>query len=480
MSHYCSLYIESAIVAPKLDNPIVLHDNTNSMDLLFYILIALAVVGLLAIAVILFFKRDHEKDTRRNKRGQRRDRNVVIREASRRLAQDPRDVQALQDLAEIAFEEQDFPNSYKYYRSLVSLCGGNPDIDEFEVNLRLGQSAFKLKKTEEARKHLMIARTLRQDEFEINFNLGVMEYTNKDYQRASGYFGIARSQRPDDVATNRYLGHSRYVLKNYKEAIEVLQRVLDFEPEDKKAQFVLAKSYYALKQSDQALKIFSRLRTDPKIGAISALHSGTLNINAKKYDTALEDFDIGARHENVPQPVLLELKYRMAEANLKLGELSKALRLWKEINSLQPDYKDVAGKIAQYQEVNTNRFLQTFLMAASSEFITLCRRIATRYFANSNTKLANISLRKGEYADILAHVRTAQWEDQVLFRFVRSQGAIGELLLRDLYAHTKEVRAPRGVCVTAGTFSEQALSFAEARMIDLVDKENLIKILKNL
>lgn len=450
------------------------------MDLLFYILIALAVVGLLAIAIILFFKRDQGKGAGKYKRGRRKDRNAVIREARQRLAEDPRDVQALRDLAEISFEEQDFPNSYKYYRSLLSMCGINPDIDEFEVNLRLGQSAFKLGKPEEARKHLLLARALRQDEFEVNFNLGVMEYTQKDYQKASGYLGIARSQRPDDVAVNRYLGHSLYALKNYTEAIEILQRVLDFEPEDKKVQFILAKSYYASKESDQALKIFSRLRTDPKIGAISALHSGTLNINVKKYDTALEDFGIGVRHENIPQPVFVELKYRMAEANLKLGELSTALRLWKEINTLQPDYKDVADRIAQYQEVNTNRFLQTFLMAASSEFITLCRRIATRYFANSKTKLVNISLRKGEYTDILAHVRTAQWEDQVLFRFVRSQRAIGELLLRDLYAHTKEVRAPRSVCVTAGTFSEQALGFVEARMIDLVNKDTLIKILNKM
>jgi hypothetical protein len=165
---------------------------------------------------------------------------------------------------------------------------------------------------------------------------------------------------------------------------------------------------------------------------------------------------------------------------LKTGELSGAIRLWKEINTLQPNYKDVAEKINQFQEVHTNRFMQTFLMGASSEFITLCRRIATRYYANSNTKLVNISLRKGEYADILAHVRTPQWEDQVLFRFVRSQGAIGELLLRDLYVRAKDIRAPRAVCVSGGTFTEQARGFVEARMIDVVEKDDLFKILKKL
>jgi tetratricopeptide (TPR) repeat protein len=448
------------------------------MDVLFYVLIGIAAVGLLIIASVLVFNRDRAKQSRG--RARRRDRALAVREATRRLAQDPRDVPALQDLAEIAFEEQDFATAYKHYRSLVSLCGANPEIDEFEVNLRLGQSALKVKKGEEAYKRLMVARSLRPDEFEVNFNLGLIEFTRKNHNKASEYFRIARSQRPDDVATNRYLGYSLYSQRAYGDGIEVLQRVLDFEPEDKKVQFLLAKSYYAVKQNDLALKIFTRLRTDPDIGAISALHAGTLDTNAKKFDTALEDFDIGLRHKNINQAVLLELKYRLAEVYLKTGELSGALRTWKEINTLQPNYKDVAEKIGQFQEVNTNRFLQIFLMGASSEFVTLCRRIATRYYANSNTKLANISLKKGQYADILAHVRTPQWEDQVLFRFVRSQGAIGELLLRDLYVHAKDIHAPRAVCVTAGTFTEQAQEFAEARMIDLVEKDNLLKMLKKL
>jgi len=65
----------------------------------------------------------------------------------------------------------------------------------------------------------------------------------------------------------------------------------------------------------------------------------------------------------------------------------------------------------------------------------------------------------------------------VLFRFVRSQGAVGELLLRDLYVRAKEMRAPRAVCVIGGTFTEQARGFVEARMIDVVEKDELFKML---
>jgi tetratricopeptide (TPR) repeat protein len=448
------------------------------MDVFFYVLIGIAAVGMLVIAVVLFLNKDRGNRTRTPPR--RRDRDTAVREAARKLAQDPHDVPALRDLAEISFEEQDFANAYRYYRTLVSLCGANPQIDEFEVNLRLGQSALKTRKADEAYKHLQVARSLRPDEFEVNFNLGLMEYFRKNHKRASEYFRIARSQRTDDVATNRYLGHSLYSQHAYADGVDVLQRVLDFEPEDKKVQFLLAKSYYAMKRHDLALELFARLRTDPEIGAISALHAGTININGGEYETALEDFEIGLRQPNIKQPVLLELKYRQAEARLKTGELSGALRLWKEINTLQPNYKDVTDKISQFQEVSSSKFLQTFLMGASSEFITICRRIAGRYYANAGTKLVNINLRRGEYADILAHVRTPKWEEQVLFRFVRSQGAIGELLLRDLYVHAKELHAPRAVCITAGVFTEQARAFVEARMIDLVDKDDLFKMLQKL
>ena len=105
------------------------------MDVFFYVLIGVAAVGLLIIASVLFINRD--RGTAKGKRDSRRDRDSIVREATRKLAQDPRDVPSRQDLGRIAFEEQDYPGSYEHYRVLVSLCGVNPEIDEFEANLRL-------------------------------------------------------------------------------------------------------------------------------------------------------------------------------------------------------------------------------------------------------------------------------------------------------------------------------------------------------
>jgi restriction endonuclease Mrr len=64
-----------------------------------------------------------------------------------------------------------------------------------------------------------------------------------------------------------------------------------------------------------------------------------------------------------------------------------------------------------------------------------------------------------------------------MFRFIRTQGAVGELIVRDFHAHLKEVKAGKGICITVGSFTEEAKRYTEARLIDLIEKDRLQAIL---
>ena len=136
--------------------------------------------------------------------------------------------------------------------------------------------------------------------------------------------------------------------------------------------------------------------------------------------------------------------------------------------------------MSSYQEINTNRNLQVYLISSNSEFVTLCRKLATSYFSRANTKILNIALPGDEYVDLFTEVHTRQWEDLILFRFIRSTGQSGELMLREMYSRIKELKAGRGICITAGDFSENAKAFVEARLIDLVEKKELFKLFSHL
>ncbi|MDR2111122.1 MAG: tetratricopeptide repeat protein [Spirochaetaceae bacterium] len=402
-----------------------------------------------------------------------------MKDANKRLAQNPRDPEALLNLADIYYQEETWDKAYKAYETLIEMAGINAEINEFEVNLRYGISALRLGLLNEAYKGFVMARSIKQDNFEVNYNLGYLEFLKKNYEKAIQLLQQARSQDPENAPTLRYLGHSLFKIKKYKEALAFIRKAIDLAPDDKESLYALAECYYEINQTDQALRIFGHLRPDPVMGSNACLFSGTINMNQHQYEKAIQDFEIGLKHSNIKPEIAVELKYRLATAYLKQNELGKALGYLRDIQSELPSYKDVALLIAKYQELNANKNLQIFLMAPSADFVALCRKLVMGYYQRAKIKISNISVNKSEWADILAEVDTPKWSDLVMFRFIRTQGSIGELIVRDFHSHLNEVKAGKGICITVGNYTEEAKRYTEARLIDLIEKDRLTAMLNS-
>jgi restriction endonuclease Mrr len=66
-----------------------------------------------------------------------------------------------------------------------------------------------------------------------------------------------------------------------------------------------------------------------------------------------------------------------------------------------------------------------------------------------------------------------------MFRFIRSQGATGETVLRDFHSRIKDNKAGKGICMSTGVFSEDARRFTSARLIDLIENAQFMAILNS-
>ncbi len=444
--------------------------------------VAVAAVILLAVIVggiIVNTTRRGEPAIHGGKRARStsRDKAQILKEANRRLASNPKDAEALTELGDLAWIEQDWERALKLYESLVEISAGNPDVDEFMANARYGIAALRLGRFDEAYKGLTIARTIRQDEFDVDFNLGYLEFQRRAYEKAANLLRHAAQANPDHAPTQRYLGSSYFRLKMYKDALLSLRRAIDLEPEDKESLYMAAECHYELGNLDQALKIFTHLRADPALGPQAALFAGTVHLNQRLYDRAIEDFDIGLKHPNMRIETMVELKYRLSAACIKTQDVGRAVALLTEIQTAYPNYKDVLALLGKYRELNSNRNLRIFLLGGTSEFVTLCRKIALMFFPKAKVKITDISVQSNDWADILAEVGTTKWSDIILFRFIRSQGMVGELSVRDFHARVKDLKAGKGYCISAGAFSDEAKRFVEARLLDLIEKQKLMKYL---
>ena len=439
----------------------------------FIAIIAVVILG--SILSLIMVKSSDSKKNRRKYEG--KSKTAIIKDANKKLASNPKDPNALMAIADVNFGDNNFSKAMKTYRMLVDLCGVNPDLDEYKINLHYGICAMEEKIYKEAYKSLLLARSTKPEDFQTNAYLGKIEFMMKKYDKAISYLLYALRIKPDHTESLRFLGMSYFKVKKYKEAVSRLNKAVSGHPDDKESLFALAISCNESGRVEHALKIFSHLRPDPVWGPKATLYSGTLHTKMRKFDKAIIDYEIGLKHENIPDDILLELKYRLAGVYSSQGQLEKALEVLRDITRINPSYKDIQPQIRKFRELSSNKNLQIYLNAPSTDFVSLCRNITAIVIKNTKVNIVDVSFENSEYVDIIAEVRAQKWEDLILFRYVRTEGMVGQMMVRDLYEQIKELHAGRGFCFSAGGFTENAEQWVEARLIDLISKDKLIQYL---
>jgi len=293
-----------------------------------------AVVGLsfILFLAVIFIGRSG-KGGRKSSRG----RDAIVKSATRLLEQNPKNPNALADLGGVYYSEENWNDAYRTYGTLVEL--GHLAPSEFEANLRWGMSALRLGMTEDAYRGLSTARSLNQNNFEANSNLGVLEFQRKNYEKAIQYLNQARTLEPEHAPTLRTLGHAFFRIKKTKDAMVFIRKAIDIAPDDKESLFTLAECYQEANQNEQALRIFSHLRGDPVMGASACLACGMMSSDARQYEKAIQDFELGLRHENIKPDVRVDLSYRVAQCYLKVNDIAKALGFLRNIQAENPHTK---------------------------------------------------------------------------------------------------------------------------------------------
>lgn len=446
------------------------------MEALFPILIAaVIVISLIVLVVVLVSARKKiSKKHSTNQKG----RQTIISESTKHLAQDPHNIQALQALGNLYYAEKNWEKALPLFESLVGLASTRKGVDEADANLKLGVCSINTGHAPEAFNALMASRKIDSENFEVNFYLGKTLYTLKEYEKAVPLLKKAILVNSEVPEAYEILGKNYYDCKKFRDSLPYLKKALDFQPERKDLLFALADSLNEAGNADKAIKIFMHLRSDPEYGAKSCLAAGKYHMKTGHLEDALKDFEIGIKHIKAPSEIRIETKYCLATCYLKSNNIPAALEVLKDIQATAPNYKDVKVLISRYQELNSNANLKTYLVGSSGEFVALCRKIVVAFYKNSHVKIQDVNV-TSDCAEIFAEVETDKWEDTILFRFYRATGSTGELMLRDFHSKIREVRAGRGICFTAGSYSTEARNFVEGRPIDLIEKQNLLKLLSS-
>ncbi len=445
--------------------------------------ILLAIVsasGLLCILMIFSGKKD--KGTGGDgpsKKPKNKNAAVIIKECTKKLAHDAHNISALKQLGAVYYEQQNYEKAFPIYQTLFNLMNVHVEIDQMDASLKYGVSAFKTGKLDDAMTGLTKVLRLDPKNYDANFYVGRVLYDKKDFDKSILCLKRAAAVASEKTEVYEPLAFSLYNAKKYRESLPYLKKVLDEAPENKEALFYAASAMEESGAGDKALKIFMHLRPDPTFGPQSCVAAGSIHEKQGQFEKAIQDYEIALKLENIPQETKLTIYYKLAQVYLKQHAIGKALTYLKQIQSITPNYRDVASLVSRYQELNQNSNLQAYIMSGTSDFVALCRKFVEGYYPGAFVKIEDISV-AADSIEVLCSVETSKWEDKELFRFFRSSGSVGELYVRDFHSKMRDIKCDRGFCVTAGSFSEDAAKYVEGRPIDLIEKNKLVQVLKKL
>ncbi len=443
------------------------------------IIVAFLLIIFLTVVLPKFRNSDSLSDVDVSDRIQKKGRNAIIKDAQKKLRHDPRNVSALEMLGDLYFEEKDWDKVWSTYKSLYDISTSHIEVNIARVTLRLGIAAFYQGKLEDALNYLLVAMKREPDSFEANLYVAKTCYEQKIYDKAFICLKKARMINPENREVIRMIGLCLFNLHKYREALPFLKRSLEEMPDNKEIVYDVAVSMSECSMEDKALKIFMHLRPDPVYGPSACLEAGKMHERMKDYKAAIQDYAIAMKLPDLPEQTSVQIKYRCAADFIALNDIPKALTLLKQIQLKKPGYKDVDQLVTRYSELNQNKNLQIYLMSGTSEFVALVRKLITNFHSDSYCKIEDIQV-YSECVEAICTVENPKWEAKEIFRFYRNQTVVGDINIRDFHEKVRETKSDKGICVTVSSFSESAHRFVEGRPIDLIEKEQLCKMLKKI
>lgn len=109
-----------------------------------------------------------------------------------------------------------------------------------------------------------------------------------------------------------------------------------------------------------------------------------------------------------------------------------------------------------------------------SEFELLCKQLVEQMGFEAETTKAS-----GDGGiDVVAYNRQPLLSGKYIIQCKRYSGSVGEPIIRDLYGVVMSERANKGILMTTGRFTKQAIEFADGKPLELVDGQSLEELVR--
>jgi len=352
---------------------------------------------------------------------------------------------------------------------------------EIEFRKRIAELYVRFEHIEEALKEYLLLVKLEPEISGHYLNIGkLFEEWNKS-EKAANFYRKAVELDPRSSEGHYHLGLLLYKTKKPVEAKMELELALKIEPENLQAQFYLGRLRKDSHDYVGALLSFEKAQRSSELKVKALIERGGCYMSMNNYDKAISELTRAVKLGTDPSAIeTIYARYFLAICHEKMRNIDEAIEQWEKIYSKKPNFRDVAEKLSQYQDLKTDDKIKDYLTSSKDAFIGICKEL---------TKKLNLSVRDaGEIANgcqILAVEKDSdKWRNTRkmprLIRFLRIPELIPESTVRAMHEEMKKIGVTRGIIVSSTNFSRKAIEYTESRPIDLINSDKLQNLLQNI
>ncbi|MEW6102104.1 MAG: tetratricopeptide repeat protein [Candidatus Omnitrophota bacterium] len=404
----------------------------------------------------------------------------VTRLAKQIIAKEPRNVEAHYLLGQAYLAENKPELALMEFKTVNQIGNFGGICPEKQFRKTIAELYKKFRQPEEALKEYLLLIKLEGDNADYYYKAGELFEERDRPDKAVNYYRKTIELDSRHSMAHYRLGQVLYRAKKPVEAKNELELAIKLQPDNFKAYFYIGRLLKENHDYIGALHAFEKAQRDTEFKVKALVERGACYMSMNSFESAITELERAVKSaENDSSAEILFGRYFLAMCYEKTRNIDKAIENWEFIYSKKSTFKDVAEKLAQYQELRADDKVKDFLTVSMPEFLEICKAVAMN-MGLSIREIAEIP----NGCQIFAVESDSKWRNirkmPKLIRFLRVADLIDDSAVRSMHEEMKNLSITRGVIVASSNFSRKAIEFAETRPIDLLNKDKLQGLLKNI
>lgn len=405
---------------------------------------------------------------------------AAIKDAKVIISKNPNNSEARYLLGKAYLADKKTELAFMEFKTLNKIAVFNNLANEIEFRSTIADLYLKFNQPDNALTEYLLLNKKDPKNPGFYYKAGKLYEAKNMTDQAAKYFQQAIDLDSRFAEAHAALGLLLFKSKQISEAEKAINTALKLEPENSETLYYYGKILRGGKNFAQALTAFEKAARKQDIRVKCFLERGCCYAETNSTEKAIFEFNRAiksSKEQNSSE--ILYARYLLAECYEKTREIDKAIAEWESIKAVNPNFKDISAKLAEYDDLRTNDHMKEYLTLSKDDFFKICKNITEQYFnypvkAIKETKLGCTILAVEKGSEQWLNTRT---KPQILV-FSRENTVIGENFLRSLQEEMKKQVIVTAHIITSSNFSSEAIKFAENRPFNLIDRQKLEKIVQ--